>query len=84
MRRQVLVDPGELTQAGDGAAGVLPVQPVAVPVEDQRARVAVADGLVEQDGLEIRVKPHARPLVRSIAAAFDAHLAGADRHSRAV
>ncbi|WP_395622595.1 oxygen-independent coproporphyrinogen III oxidase [Sphingomonas daechungensis] len=45
----------------------------------------IADGLVEKHGAEISVKPHARPLVRSIAAAFDAHLApSADRYSRAV
>ena len=45
----------------------------------------IADGLVEKHGAEISVKPHARPLVRSIAAAFDTHLAAtADRFSRAV
>lgn len=45
----------------------------------------IADGLVEKRGAEIAVKPHARPLVRSIAAAFDEHLdLSADRFSRAV
>jgi oxygen-independent coproporphyrinogen-3 oxidase len=45
----------------------------------------IADGLVEKHGAEISVKPHARPLVRSIAAAFDTHLsATADKFSRAV
>jgi oxygen-independent coproporphyrinogen-3 oxidase len=45
----------------------------------------IADGLVEKSGAEISVKPHARPLVRSIAAAFDTHLeATADKFSRAV
>jgi oxygen-independent coproporphyrinogen-3 oxidase len=45
----------------------------------------IADGLVEQDGTQVRVKPHARPLLRSIAAAFDAHLSkGGNRHSRAI
>lgn len=45
----------------------------------------IADGLVDHEGTRISVKPHARPLVRSIAAAFDAHLLGSgDRHSRAV
>ena len=45
----------------------------------------LADGLIERDGSAILVRDHARPLVRSIAAAFDAHLAsGGDRHSRAV
>ena len=45
----------------------------------------ISDGLLEQDGECITIKPHARPLVRTIAAAFDEHLiAGAERHSRAV
>jgi oxygen-independent coproporphyrinogen III oxidase len=44
----------------------------------------IADGLVEKDGACIKIKSHARPLVRSIAAAFDAHLSDAERHSRAV
>jgi len=48
-------------------------------------RPLIADGLVEQDGACISIKPNARPLVRSIAAAFDAHFVSAgDRHSRAV
>jgi oxygen-independent coproporphyrinogen-3 oxidase len=44
----------------------------------------IADGLLEQDGMHVRLKPHARPLVRSIAAAFDAHLSADGRHSRGV
>ena len=45
----------------------------------------ITDGLVETDGACIAVKPHARPLVRSVAAAFDAHLSnGGGHHSRAV
>lgn len=44
----------------------------------------IADGLVEQDGDRIIVKPHARPLVRTIAAAFDAHLSTDAQHSRAI
>lgn len=45
----------------------------------------VADGLVDLKGGRISVRPHARPLVRSIAAAFDAYLdPAADRYSRAV
>ena len=44
----------------------------------------IADGLVEAKGTSLSVKPHARPLVRSIAAAFDAHLSTADRYSRAI
>jgi oxygen-independent coproporphyrinogen-3 oxidase len=43
------------------------------------------DGLVERARYAVRVLPAARPLVRSVAAAFDAHLAaGAGRHARAV
>ena len=43
------------------------------------------DGLVERSRYAVRVLPAARPLVRSVAAAFDAHLAaGAGRHARAV
>ena len=50
-----------------------------------RLGLLIADGLVEKRGAEISVKPHARPLVRSIAAAFDTHLeATADKFSRAV
>lgn len=45
----------------------------------------IADGLVERNGARISIKPHARPLIRSIAAAFDAHLrATGGQHSRAV
>ena len=44
----------------------------------------IADGLVEQDGACITIRAHARPLVRSIAAAFDAHLPRGGIHSRAV
>ena len=48
-------------------------------------RPLISDGLVVQDAGVISVKPHARSLIRSIAAAFDAHLTrGDDRHSRAV
>lgn len=44
-----------------------------------------ADGIIARDGTEIRMRDDTRPLVRAVAAAFDAHLA--DRpavHSRAV
>ena len=44
----------------------------------------IADGLIEVKGSSLSVKPHARPLVRSIAALFDAHLSTADRYSRAI
>ena len=48
-------------------------------------RPLIADGLVEQDGTFISVRKHARSLVRSVAAAFDAHLPADDgRHSRAI
>ncbi len=43
-----------------------------------------ADGLIDRSGAELKVRPHARPLVRSIAAAFDTHLAPPECHSRAV
>jgi oxygen-independent coproporphyrinogen-3 oxidase len=41
-------------------------------------------GLIEQDSWQVSVLPHARPLVRSIAAAFDAYLHRGGTHSRAV
>ena len=44
-----------------------------------------ADGLIGVEAGMLTVKPHARPLIRTIAAAFDAHLdQGGDRYSRAV
>jgi oxygen-independent coproporphyrinogen-3 oxidase len=53
-------------------------------LEGAKLEPLIADGLVEQNGTELIVKPHARPLVRSIAAAFDAHLSAPGLHSRAV
>jgi oxygen-independent coproporphyrinogen-3 oxidase len=44
----------------------------------------VSDGLVERDGWSIFVPPRARPLVRSIASVFDAHLSRGGTHSRAI
>jgi oxygen-independent coproporphyrinogen III oxidase len=44
----------------------------------------IADGLVKRRGTSLFVTPHARPLVRSIAAAFDTHLSRAGGHSRAI
>jgi oxygen-independent coproporphyrinogen-3 oxidase len=44
----------------------------------------IADGLLERNGASLSVTPHARPLVRSIAAAFDAHLDRRTEHSRAI
>ncbi|HVY98644.1 MAG TPA: oxygen-independent coproporphyrinogen III oxidase [Dongiaceae bacterium] len=53
----------------------------------ERARLAplVADGIVEWHGSRLRVTPSGEPLIRVVAAAFDAYLnAGPGRHSRAV
>jgi oxygen-independent coproporphyrinogen-3 oxidase len=45
----------------------------------------VSDGVVELDGASLAVKDQSRFLVRSVAAAFDAHLERSNgRHSRAV
>lgn len=52
-----------------------------------RARVdgLVRDGLIEEDGDELELTPDAFPLVRSVAAAFDAYLGQTGpRHSRSV
>ena len=44
-----------------------------------------ADGLIGIESGNLIVHPHARPLIRTIASAFDAHLErGGDRYSRAV
>lgn len=48
-------------------------------------QLLISDGLVVQDAGLIIVESHARSLIRSVAAAFDAYLTqGDDRHSRAV
>ena len=45
----------------------------------------IADGIVELDGTSLAVPENSRFLVRSVAAAFDAHLDRQQRlHSRAV
>ena len=45
----------------------------------------VEDGLIERDGTAIAVRDEARPLVRFVAAAFDAYLADSGaRHVAAV
>ena len=50
-----------------------------------RLRTLIADGIVACDGASLSVADDSRFLVRSVAAAFDAHLDGAARlHSRAV
>jgi oxygen-independent coproporphyrinogen-3 oxidase len=53
-------------------------------LDGTRLEPFIADGLVERDGTRISVKRHARPLIRSIAAAFDKHLSANGQHSRAV
>ena len=50
-----------------------------------RLRDLIADGVIELDGASLAVKDQFRFLVRSVAAAFDAHLERSDGlHSRAV
>jgi len=50
-----------------------------------RLRDLISDGIVELDGASLAVTAHSRFLVRSVAAAFDAHLdASKQLHSRAV
>ena len=50
-----------------------------------RLRDLISDGIVELDGTALAVPDGSRFLVRSVAAAFDAHLDGARQlHSRAV
>jgi len=62
---------------GSSAQSVLP------PAD--RIATLVADGLVERDGAVLRVTDEARPLVRSVAALFDAYLDTAgSRHSKAL
>ena len=50
-----------------------------------RLRDLISDGIVELDGTSLAVADDSRFLVRSVAAAFDAHLDGSKQlHSRAV
>jgi oxygen-independent coproporphyrinogen-3 oxidase len=50
-----------------------------------RLKDLVSDGIVELDGASLAVPADSRFLVRSVAAAFDAHLDRSQRlHSRAV
>jgi oxygen-independent coproporphyrinogen-3 oxidase len=50
-----------------------------------RLRDLISDGVVELDGASLAIAEHSRFLVRSVAAAFDAHLDAAKQlHSRAV
>jgi oxygen-independent coproporphyrinogen-3 oxidase len=63
-----------------GRFGADPARFAALPALDMLA----ADGLIERRGARIAVREAARPLVRSVAAAFDSYLeAGGARHSRA-
>ncbi|WP_205481322.1 oxygen-independent coproporphyrinogen III oxidase [Sphingomonas arenae] len=53
--------------------------------DEARLEPLVRDGLIRRHGEVIEVLPEARPLVRAVAAAFDAYLdEGAGRHARAV
>ena len=50
-----------------------------------RLQDLISDGIVKVDGTALSVADDSRFLVRSVAAAFDAHLVGsAQRHRRAV
>ncbi len=54
-------------------------------IELRRVDAMAMDGIVEREGYRIVVPDAARPFLRSVCAAFDARLSGADpRHSRAV
>lgn len=54
-------------------------------VDEARLQPLVSDGLIRRTGSVIEVQPEARPLVRAVAAAFDAYLdEGAGHHARAV
>lgn len=53
--------------------------------ERARLRLLAAEGLVEFDGSSVAMAEQARPLVRAVAAVFDAYLArGAQKHAVAV
>ena len=71
------VDLGTICQAfGTNPAGLL---------ERISLEPLITDGLIEREGTQISVLSHARPLVRSIAATFDAYLSrSGDWHSRAI
>ena len=60
-------------------------EPEAMLRSAPRLRDLISDGVVELDGASLAVTDHSRFLVRSVAAAFDAHLDGSKQlHSRAV
>lgn len=53
--------------------------------DERKLAPLLADGLIRRSGDVIEVTPEARPLVRAVAAAFDAYLdSGAGRHARAI
>jgi oxygen-independent coproporphyrinogen III oxidase len=59
--------------------------PEAMLTSSPRLRDLISDGVVELDGASLAVTDDSRFLVRSVAAAFDAHLDGSKQlHSRAV
>jgi oxygen-independent coproporphyrinogen-3 oxidase len=59
--------------------------PEAMLTAAPRLQALIADGVVTLDGTSLAVADHSRFLVRSVAAAFDAHLDSGKRlHSRAV
>ena len=61
------------------------VSPDAVLQSAPRLRALAADGIVQLDGPLIHIAEDARYLVRSVASAFDSHIAPTERlHSRAV
>jgi len=54
-------------------------------LQSSRLRDLISDGVIELDGASLAVKDQSRFLVRSVAAAFDAHLErSGELHSRAV
>jgi oxygen-independent coproporphyrinogen-3 oxidase len=54
-------------------------------VDERKLAPLLADRLVRRRGERLEVPPEARPLVRAVAAAFDAYLDdGAGRHARAI
>jgi oxygen-independent coproporphyrinogen-3 oxidase len=54
-------------------------------VDERKLAPLLADGLVRRRSERLEVPPEARPLVRAVAAAFDAYLdEGAGRHARAI
>jgi oxygen-independent coproporphyrinogen-3 oxidase len=59
--------------------------PEAMLQSSPRLRDLISDGVIELDGASLAVKHQSRFLVRSVAAAFDAHLErSSGLHSRAV